>query len=68
MNDPLVYELLAWIAGRPRSYTETMEAWRSNCPRHPAWEDACMEGLVEVVDGEVRLTALGRSEMSNGLR
>jgi hypothetical protein len=25
-------ELLAWIAARPRTYAEAMEAWRSDCP------------------------------------
>ncbi|SPF56105.1 conserved hypothetical protein [Candidatus Sulfopaludibacter sp. SbA4] len=48
--NPLTLELLTWIASRPRTYAETMEAWRTNCPRHPVWEDACIEGLVEVVD------------------
>jgi len=61
---PLTLELLTWIATRPRTYAETMEAWRTNCPRHPVWEDACIEGLVEVVDsGQVVLTALGRAAL-----
>jgi len=36
-----------------------MEAWTSNCPRHPAWDDALSDGLIQVVAGEVRLTPLG---------
>jgi hypothetical protein len=59
MIGPLVRELLTWVAERPRSYEETMQAWRSNCPRHAVWEDACIEGLVEVVDDRVVLTATG---------
>jgi hypothetical protein len=50
-------ELLAWIRERPRSYAETMETWGSHCPRHPVWEDAIADGLVEVVGSTVRLTA-----------
>ena len=44
-------ELLDWIARRERTYAEAMEAWRSNCPRHPVWEDALAEGLVQVENG-----------------
>jgi hypothetical protein len=64
----LVMELLAWVAARPRSYRDTMEAWRTSCPRMPVWEDAIDNGLVEVVPGDavigphaVRLTAKGRA-------
>jgi hypothetical protein len=64
---PLTLELLTWIASRPRTYAETMEAWRSNCPRHPVWDDACIDGLVEVVDrgdgSTVVLTARGRAAL-----
>jgi len=44
----LTLELLRFIASRPRSYAEAMEAWRSNCPRHPVWDDAVEDGLIEV--------------------
>ena len=54
-------ELLAWIAARPRTYAETMEAWRSNCPRLSVWDDACSDGLVVANGGGVALTARGRS-------
>ncbi len=26
-------QFLLWIAARPRTYAETMEAWRTNCPQ-----------------------------------
>ena len=59
---PVMLELLTWIATRPRTYAETMDAWRSNCPRHPVWDDACVAGLVEVTEsGQVLLTARGRA-------
>lgn len=59
----LVLELLAWISSRRRSYGETMEAWRTNCPRHSVWEDALNAGLVRL-EGEpqqVILTSLGEA-------
>ena len=47
---PPVRELLAWISLRPRTYAESMEAWRTTCPRHSAWEDALLDGLIEVIE------------------
>lgn len=44
----LTIELLGWIARMSRTYDETMDAWRSSCPRHPVWDDAVVEGLVRV--------------------
>ena len=66
---PLVLELLAWIARWPRTYDETMEAWRTSCPRHSVWEDAWIDGMVEVVVGDdmnrpaVVLTARGQATL-----
>ena len=39
-------EFLNWVAARPRSYAETMEAWRTSCPRFSVWEDASIAGFV----------------------
>jgi len=69
--DALLLQLLAWVAARPRRYGETMEAWRTSCPRLPVWEDAVEAGLIEIVAGaepgmracEVRLTAAGRTRL-----
>jgi hypothetical protein len=61
--DVLLLDLLEWLARRDRSYAETMDAWRTSCPRLPVWEDAGDRGLVSVEhkDGEwvVRLTPAG---------
>jgi hypothetical protein len=56
----LVLDLVAWVAARPRTYAETMDAWRTSCPRLPVWEDANDNGLVAVVagDGGVREDAV----------
>ena len=64
----LTRELLAWIAARPRTYRETMDAWRTSCPRLPVWEDAFDLGLVTVVriaeaEPLVTLAAAGRARI-----
>jgi molybdopterin-guanine dinucleotide biosynthesis protein A len=62
---PETRELLAWIAARPRSYDETLDVWRTSCPRHSLWEDAQLAGLVRVQpgagEGGVALTPLGQA-------
>jgi hypothetical protein len=44
----LVLDLLEWLACQDRSYEETMEAWRTSCPKLPVWEDAADLGLVSI--------------------
>lgn len=63
MASDLMLELLAWISRRPRTYAESIEVWKSNCPRHPVWDDACADGLVRVARSEVSLTPLGRATL-----
>jgi hypothetical protein len=61
----LMIEFLQWIASRPRTYSEAMEAWQSTCPRHTIWEDAFIDGLIQISrsettrNPEVTLTARG---------
>jgi hypothetical protein len=62
----LTRQFLAWIAERPRTYAETMEAWRTSCPRLSVWEDATIDGLVSLEGGPerqtlVRLTPAGEA-------
>jgi len=45
-HEPLILDLVEWIAGQPRPYSQVMEAWRTSCPRLPVWEDAVDRGLV----------------------
>jgi hypothetical protein len=49
----IMIQFLSWVADRPRSYTETMEAWRTTCAKFSPWEDAVIEGLVRVEDRAV---------------
>jgi hypothetical protein len=44
--DSLVLDLVEWIAKEPRSYRQTMDAWRTSCPRLAVWEEAVDRGLV----------------------
>jgi hypothetical protein len=63
----LVLDLLGWVSARRRTYRETMDAWRTSCPRLPVWEDCQANGLVAVTRGEldaervVVLTAKGHA-------
>lgn len=60
----LVLDLLEWLSRKDRSYEETMDAWRTSCPKLPVWEDATDRGLVSVENAKGRLhvqvTAAGR--------
>jgi len=53
-------QLLVWIAEQTRSYAETIEVWKTSCPRLAVWEDALADHLVGVDRGRVLLTAAGR--------
>ena len=44
--DPLILDLLEWVADGEREYAEVMDAWRTSCPRLPVWEEANARGLV----------------------
>ena len=44
--DPLVLDLVEWIAREPRLYSEVIETWRTSCPRLTIWEDAVDRGYV----------------------
>src|SRR5205823_11777542 len=72
-HEPLVLDLVEWIAKEPRDYAEVMEAWRTSCPRLAIWEDASDRGFVgreRVADRLlVVATALGRRLLeTNGRR
>ena len=65
----LTLDLLAWIDTRPRTYDETLEAWKTSCPRLSVWDDAVIEGLVRIdrraENGAiVVLTAPGRTALA----
>ena len=45
--DPLVRDLVEWVAKEPRRYADVLDAWRTSCPRLTVWEDASDRGFVE---------------------
>ena len=45
-TDPLVLDLIEWIAREPRLYSEVIATWRTSCPRLTIWEDAVDRGYV----------------------
>jgi hypothetical protein len=53
----IMIQFLSWVADRPRTYAQTMEAWRTTCPRLSVWEDAVIDDLVRI-DGELRAVSL----------
>lgn len=48
----IMVQFLRWVADRPRTRSDVMEAWRSSCPRFPVWEDALADGLIRQCGGE----------------
>jgi hypothetical protein len=52
-------QLLAWLHEKSRSYAETIEVWKTSCPRLSVWEDALADGLVRIEGRCVFLTAAG---------
>ncbi|GJD53920.1 hypothetical protein OPKNFCMD_6699 [Methylobacterium crusticola] len=68
-NEALTVQLLQWIGDKPRGYAETMDAWRTSCPRLSIFEDAMSAGLIERVSGarladaQIRVTEAGRQHL-----
>lgn len=44
--EPLVLDLVEWVARQPRPYADVMDRWRTSCPRLTIWEDAVDRQLV----------------------
>jgi hypothetical protein len=61
--EALVLDLLEWLVRADRSYADTMDAWRTTCPRLPVWEDANDRGFVYIEhargQSSVRVTPAG---------
>ena len=59
--DPLVRDLVEWVAKEPRTHAEVIDAWRTSCPRLTVWEDAVDRGLLmRKAAGRVVVTEAGR--------
>ncbi len=68
----LMLEFLHWVADRRRTYDEAMEAWQSHCPRQTIWEDAMIDGLIQIDrdegihNPEIILTDRGKALLNGG--
>jgi len=69
----LLRQFLVWIAAQPRTYGETMDAWRTSCPRLAVWEEAAGEELVALgaaagrqAECAVTLTPRGAAVLRDG--
>ncbi len=59
--DPLVRDLVEWVAKAPRTRADVIDAWRTSCPRLTVWEDAVDRGLLmRRSEGRVVVTDAGR--------
>jgi hypothetical protein len=76
MADPnvesLLSDMLHWLAREPHSYRESIEVWRTSCPRLQVWEEAFERGFVARslrADGleSVSVTQSGRSFLESRL-
>jgi len=54
----IMIQFLSWVADRPRTYAQAMEAWRTSCPQLSVWEDAVIEDLVRIDGNGVRAVVL----------
>jgi hypothetical protein len=60
MNEPaslIMQQFLAWVADRPRTREQAVEAWHS-CPHISVWEDAIVNGLVRTENNGKRTITL----------
>lgn len=65
-HESLTLQLLEWVAVKPRTHAELMEAWKTTCPRLSIWEDACADNLIGCEcgpDGLAFLTEEGKRRL-----
>lgn len=57
----LTTQMLEWLDAAPRTYAETLDAWKTSCPRLSIWEDALADRLIRIRAGTVHVTPAGRA-------
>ena len=67
-DDPLILDLVEWVAREERNHAELMESWRTSCPRLTIWEDAVELGYLARQGRLVAVTAKGRDLLSSSGR
>jgi hypothetical protein len=69
--ESLLCDMLQWLACEPHSYRESIEVWRTSCPRLQVWGEAFARGFVVrsvLVDGAGAEGAEAVSVTPNGRR
>lgn len=71
--DPLIRDLIEWVANEPRTVAEVLDAWRTSCPRLIVWEDAIERGFLtrtwsEIAGACVQVTPAGRQFMAGSAK
>jgi hypothetical protein len=61
----LTSQMLAWIAEKRRDHAETIDTWKTSCPRLAVWEDALADGLVRIERSCVLATDQGVEFMTS---
>ncbi len=61
MAPALTTQMLEWLDKEPRTYAETLDAWKTSCPRLSIWEDAVADRLIRIESGTVHVTPAGRA-------
>ncbi|CAN7300864.1 hypothetical protein LJR090_002209 [Bosea sp. LjRoot90] len=64
-DDPLILDLVEWVARDERSHAELLEIWRTSCPRLTVWEDAVDRGYLTRQDRRVTVTRKGQELLSS---
>lgn len=67
-DDPLILDLVEWVARDERSHADLMEIWRTSCPRLTVWEDAVEHGYLTRQGKLVTVTARGCDLLSTSGR
>jgi hypothetical protein len=57
-----ILDLVEWVGWKGRSYQDTIDAWRTSCPRLPVWEEATERRLVETASANDRWLVRATSE------
>ena len=60
--EPLMLDLVEWVAVSPRPYADVLHAWQTSCPRLTVFEDVTDLGLLNRYHDENGRTLISASE------
>lgn len=59
--EPLMLDLVEWVAESPRPYSEVLHAWQTSCPRLTVFEDVTDLGLLDRYQDQNGKAVIGAS-------